>query len=1153
MSVDDENARAAKFIERWAASSASERANYQSFLIELAELLGAPRHDPANGLKDDYVFERRVTFHHAGGATSPGFIDLYKRGCFVLEAKQSAKPEKPADLPQLPLLAPKSGPKSGKVARTSSSFDAAMWKARAQAEKYAKALPKDHGWPPFIIAVDIGHIIDVYADFSLIGKNYAPFPDPQSYRIKLEDLLKPEIRARLLAIWTDPLSLDRSREAARVTREIATHLSLLAVSLEKDGHPSEVVARFLMRCLFTMFAEDVKLLPKDSFKELLRAARGAPESFPPLVTELWQKMDGGGFSTSLRKQVSRFNGFLFKETQALPLRPEQLGLLIGAAEADWSQVEPAIFGTLLERALAAKERHKLGAHYTPRPYVERLVRPVLIDPLREDWMTAKGAALALAEKDEIEEARKVVQDFHKRLCALKVLDPACGSGNFLYVALEEMKRLEGEVNELRAQLRDADFGLSGETVSPEQFLGLEVNPWAAAVAELVLWIGSLQQHFRLFKDAKPSEPILRDFRNIENRDAVLAWTGKPAPRLDDKGQPVTRWDGVSMILNPSTGAVIPDPAARVPVLDYKAPRAASWPKADVVIGNPPFLGKGEPMRSALGDGYVEALRKAWPDMPESADFVMFWWNKAAQLAQAGLIRRFGFVATNSLRQTFNRRVLEVFLNDKKKPLSLIYAIPDHPWVDATDGAAVRISMTAAERGSKDGLLLTVMSEGEAEVEDSGIAVTLSEQRGKIFANLQIGADVSGAQDLQANKGLSSNGVMLAGEGFIVSRQHAQKLGLGRVEGLKSHIRPYMNGRDFMSISRDAFVIDLFGLSESEAVSQFPDVYQHVLDKIKPSRMESARKSHRDRWWVFAEPRSVIRPALKTIPRYIATPETSKHRVFQFLPQSTLPDHMLIAIALDSAEHLAILSSRIHVLWALATGGTLEDRPRYNKSQCFDPFPFPALAEADRARLAELGEQLDAHRKSRQKLHPKLTLTEMYNVLAALRARELIEGKAKTIYDQGLIGILRQLHDDIDAATAAAYGWPADLTEPEILKRLVALNHARADEEARGQVLWLRPEYQNPSGGDAARKTGEMDLVRPQTGGAAKKTPWPAEMLEQMKAVRAVLQAAPEPLKAETVAAHFQRVKAEKVQETLKALVGFAQAHALDDGRFAVAS
>ncbi|WP_018631781.1 class I SAM-dependent DNA methyltransferase [Neomegalonema perideroedes] len=1149
MSVDDENAQAAKFIKRWAASSASERANYQSFLIELAALLGAPPHDPANGLKDDYVFEKRVTFHHAGGATSSGFIDLYKRGCFVLEAKQSAKPEKPADLPQLPLLAPKSGPKSGKVARTSSSFDAAMWKARAQAEKYAKALPKNHGWPPFIIAVDIGHIIDVYADFSLIGKNYAPFPDPQSYRIKLEDLLNPEIRARLLAIWTDPLSLDRSREAARVTREIATHLSLLAVSLEKDGHPSEVVARFLMRCLFTMFAEDVKLLPKDSFKELLRAARGVPESFPPLVTELWQKMDGGGFSTSLRKQVSRFNGFLFKETQALPLRSEQLGLLIGAAEADWSQVEPAIFGTLLERALAAKERHKLGAHYTPRPYVERLVRPVLIDPLREDWMTAKGAALALAEKDEIEEARKVVQDFHKRLCALKVLDPACGSGNFLYVALEEMKRLEGEVNELRAQLRDADFGLSGETVSPEQFLGLEVNPWAAAVAELVLWIGSLQQHFRLFKDAKPSEPILRDFRNVETRDAVLASTGKPVPRLDDKGQPVTRWDGVSLILNPSTGAEIPDPAARVPVLDYKAPRAASWPKADVVIGNPPFIGASR-MREALGDGYTEALRKAWPDMPGSADFVMFWWNKAAQLAQAGLIARFGFVATNSLRQTFNRRVLEPFLNDQKRPLTLIYAIPDHPWVDSTGGAAVRISMTAAERGSRDGLLLTVMSEGETEVEDSGIAVTLAEQRGKIFANLQIGADLTNILLLCANEALSSPGVKLHGAGFIVTPNAAKSLGLGRVPGLEAHIRPYLNGMDFTRLSRGVMVIDLFGLTAKEVQIKFPEVYQHILDHVKPERDANRDKGIRENWWAFGGPRREMRTALRGLPRYIATVETAKHRVFQFLDAQILPDNRLIAIALDSAEHLAILSSRIHVLWALKTGGTLEDRPVYTKSQCFDPFPFPPLAENHRARLAELGEQLDAHRKARQKLHPKLTLTEMYNVLAALRAGELIEGKAKTIYDQGLIGILRQIHDEIDAATAAAYGWPADLAEPEILKRLVALNHARADEEARGQVLWLRPKYQNPSGGDAARKTGEMDLVRPQTGGAAKKTPWPAEMLEQMKAVRAVLQAAPEPLKAETITAHFQRVKAEKVQETLKALVGFAQAHALEDGRFA---
>jgi hypothetical protein len=253
-----------------------------------------------------------------------------------------------------------------------------MVKARGQAEAYAKALPAGEGWPPFLIVVDVGHSIELYSEFTRQGKTYIPFPDPQSFRIKLADVAKPEIRQRLVAVWVDPLSLAPSKKSAKVTRELASRLAELAKLLERDNHDPARVARFLMRCLFTMFAEDVELIPKDSFKTLLHELEETPENFQPMVAALWQTMDTGGFSTILRKHVARFNGGLFAEHDALNLSRPMLKLLRQASESFWADVEPAIFGTLLERALDPIERHKLGAHYTPRAYVERLVMQAFI-------------------------------------------------------------------------------------------------------------------------------------------------------------------------------------------------------------------------------------------------------------------------------------------------------------------------------------------------------------------------------------------------------------------------------------------------------------------------------------------------------------------------------------------------------------------------------------------------------------------------------------------------------------------------------------------------------------------------------------------------------------------------------------------------------
>ena len=266
-----------------------------------------------------------------------------------------------------------------------------MLNARRQAEDYAKALPASHGWPPFLIVCDVGHCFEFYADFTGQGKNYVQFPDRQSYRVYLDDLRDAALRQRLATIWSEPFSLDPARHAARVTRAIAERLAAVSKVLEREHDPEEV-ALFLMRCLFTMFAEDVGLIRKDAFKALLRDCRDAPDSFLPLVSELWQAMDKGAYSTSVRERMKRFNGKLYEDAQVFPLGREEIGELLAAAEHDWKEVEPAIFGTLLEQALDPQERARLGAHYTPRAYVEQLVVETVIGPLREDWRAVLGAA-----------------------------------------------------------------------------------------------------------------------------------------------------------------------------------------------------------------------------------------------------------------------------------------------------------------------------------------------------------------------------------------------------------------------------------------------------------------------------------------------------------------------------------------------------------------------------------------------------------------------------------------------------------------------------------------------------------------------------------------------------------------------------------------
>lgn len=715
-------------------------------------------------------------------------------------------------------------------------------------------------------------------------------------------------------------------------------------------------------------------------------------------------------------------------------------------------------------------------------------------------------------------------------------------------------------------------------------------------------------------EANPDLPGLPD----EVREKLRSRRGNEADsqvgnrKSEILNEVITVWDRRSQKTDPVTGRPVPDETKRVPLLAYAHPRPADWPAADFIIGNPPFIGKGR-LREDLGDGYAETLRAAYPEVPESADFVLYWWHKAATLVRAGQAQRFGLITTNSLRQTFARRVVQMHLqpggdglprvpNVPSAPgsrrgneadgsgvganppphvggynsLSLVFAIPDHPWVDTAEGAAVRIAMTVGVAGEHPGELLEVT--GEQSQDDGSEQVTFNSQRGKISADLTVGANLSNMVPLKANQMLASTGLILGGRGFVLSEDEAKSMKRSCPASARL-IFPLRNGDDLTGELRNAFVIDTNGWTEEQLRSEAPEVYQHLLTTVYPERQQNRDPKLRKQWWLFRRSNEQVRGAMAGLRRFIVTVETSKHRLFMLLEAGVKPEHRLIVAGLDDAFFLGVLSSRIHVVFALAAGGTLEDRPVYNKSRCFDPFPFPLCDEGRRERIRKLAEELDAHRKRVQAQHG-LTLTGLYNVLEKLRASQpgedalprvpdlpsapsartnataaehrsptALTAKEKLIHDQGLVSVLKQLHDDLDLAVADAYGWPWPLNDQEILERLVALNAERAAEEQRGIIHWLRPEYQTRNQKPDARTQRELGLPssktkpkpKSKTANRPSKTPWPKTLAERVKAVEAALHHTGSPTTAAEIAKQFKAAKPETVAEILETLATLGRA------------
>ncbi|WAS92715.1 class I SAM-dependent DNA methyltransferase [Nannocystis punicea] len=718
------------------------------------------------------------------------------------------------------------------------------------------------------------------------------------------------------------------------TRAAAARLSSLAARLRRRTGEPERVARFLIRCTFTLIAEALGLAARGGMAALVGRAIAAPDGFAAALGELWAALIWPGEAAAL------------VATPALALRRGELVELYALTEAPWGEIDPVIFGDLLLGALGPGERRRLGAHFTPRAYVERLVALVVDEPLRADWARVQDETLALRSRDEAPAAGRAVRAFLAELAAVRVLDPACGAGNFLVVAHESLRRLEDEV----LSFLGADCRESAErAVTPAQMIGIDRSGWTCEVARLVLWIAGLR--------AGPRGASQR--ATIVHADALLS----------------------------------------------------PWPPATFVAGNPPFLGKSR-LRASLGESYVARLRACYDSaVPESADLVMYWWHRAATLLESGQLRRFGLVTTNSVTQIYNRRVIEGFL--RRGAIHLVGAIADHPWVDGPRGAAVRIAMTVAAAGRGDGRCIRVRAGGDEAVE-----------RGIISADLRVGVELASARRLLANGGLAGAGVMLGGRGFLLPASAGQESG---------YVRPIVNGRDVLQRSREVRVIDFTGLSEAAARSAAPAAFERLVAAVQPERARNSRAGRRERYWQFAETMPTTRRTIAGLSRYIVTPETAKHRVFVFVDGAVVPEHPLLAIALDDAFHLAVLSSQIHRLWARANGGTLADRPRYNKSVCFETFPFPACEPEPRAELAALGERLEACR--RRLAAAGWTITAMYNAPPAE---------------------LQAVHAEIDHRVAGAYALAGDGSEAAVLSGLLALNHRRAAEEQAGAIRWLRP-------------------------------------------------------------------------------------------------
>ena len=918
-----------EFIQKWTASTLKERSGSQEHFIDLCRMFGQPTPGDADSEGTWYTFEKGAT--RSDG--TDGWADVWKKGHFAWEYKGKHKD---------------------------------LGAAYEQLLRYRESLEN----PPLLVVCDMQRF-EIHTNFTGTATRIFSFD--------LKGLAKEENRRVLEALFKDPERLRPGTRVEEVTEHAAQEFASLAEGLRSRGFEAKRVAHFLTRILFCLFAEDVGLLPARLFQRLIEAGAKNPEELTAMLAELFKAMtQGGRFGID---RIHHFDGGLFQDADVLPFTFPDVEILRRAATLNWGQIEPAIFGTLFERGLDPSKRSQLGAHYTDRESILRVVEPVLMAPLRREWsgtrtevqdllQKAREAKNLPAESRYRKQARKAIEKFRKdHLDSTRVLDPACGSGNFLYIALELLHELEKEVLLLLADVDLGQFSLDIR-VGPQMVLGIELNSFAQELAQVTVWIGHLQWHLKNgFSFEK--DPVLKPIQTIECRDAIL-----------DLGDP-------------------------------KHPKEAAWPEADVVFGNPPFLG-GKKMRNVLGDEYVDAMFKVYDGkVPREADLVTYWFEKARAAVEAGRLKRAGLLATNSIRGGASRKVLDRI----RETGQIFMAWSDEPWV--VEGAAVRISIVGFDTGKEQQKFLN----GE-DVEE-------------IFADLtgktsgRVSVDLTRARRLHENLHIAFMGTTKGGPfdiGGELARQWLSQPLNPNGRPNSDVVRPWANGFDITRRPRGIWIID-FGVDMAEEEAAYYEApFQYVLKHVKPARERNRRDSYRQKWWIHVEPRPAMRKALAGLTRYLVTTRVAKHRLFAWLPADVLPDSRLFAFARDDDYFFGVLQSRFHEIWSLRLGSTLEDRPFYTPTATFETFPFPETTDRGRTSIAAASAELD--RLRRAWLNPegastaelgKRTLTALYNE----RPSWLVNA-----------------HVTLDAAVAEAYGWPVEINEDDALSRLLALNHER---------------------------------------------------------------------------------------------------------------
>ena len=940
------------FVSKWKRADARERQSVQEHFLDLCQLVGheSPMQSDPTGTR--FAFEMGAA--KTSGGT--GWADVAKLGYFGWEYK---------------------------------SKDADLDKAYEQLLRYRDALQN----PPLLIVSDINNII--------VRTNYTNLPT-RTITLTLDDLLTAERLKTLKAVFFHPEELKPHLTVESVTQEAAQKFSTLANVLRKYGENPQQVAHFLIRLLFCLFAEDIGLLPDKLFPRLLEQTHRNSKDFAEVLRQLFRAMNTGGYFGV--DKILHFNGGLFDDDRVLQLDSDAMDIIAGIDALDWAAIKPSIFGTLFERGLDPSKRSQLGAHYTGEDDILLIVEPVLMAPLRREWEEIKDeiGKLVLSKvegmkDEEAKERRKkkeailkkisaALRAFADKIAVVKVLDPACGSGNFLYVALRLLLDLQNEVINFSDEMGAGRFFIS---VSPSQVHGIEINEYAHELAQMTIQIGYIQW-LRDNGYGLPSEPILKPMQNIQQMDAIL--------------QEVTEEVTV-------TSQVTVTSSAREP----------EWPAVDVIIGNPPFLGGGK-IRAELGDKYVSDLFKLYEGrIPAFSDLVCYWFEKARAMIEEEKVKRAGLLATNSIRGGANRKVLERI----KETGDIFWAQSDRDWI--LDGAAVNVSMV----GFDDGTEKQRMLDGKSTE--------------KINPDLTSLANITQAKILAENSNISFQGPSPKAPFDIDFEITQNLLRQTNINGRPNTdvVKPVASAIDLVQGSRNKWTI-YFEMMPIEQASQYEAPFEYVKKYVLPIR-KTRRDDYRGMWWQYARPRPEMTSTLYGKNRYIATPRVSKHRIFVWLSQDVLANDGTIVFAREDDYFFGVLHSTIHEIWALKQGTSLEDRPRYTPTTSFETFPFPwtpgkepkkdARVKAIAQAAKELVEQRD-----RWLNPPEVTVTSQVTVTsggASDKKRTLTN-----LYNQRPTW-LELAHKRLDESVFAAYGWKSDLSDEEILERLLKLNLERS--------------------------------------------------------------------------------------------------------------